>query len=360
VDEKRFFMKNLFKMLGIIALVAVIGFTITACPTEPSGGRGLTINGLPSGTCTVNVFNSGTDVSTRQAYMSALTSSCQALGSSNSGNNFTLNVFSSGGGAWTGSGTFPVLLRITNRTTINAYYADIAFTNGEATVDYSSFKAVAESFDSIIAFKTWLSIQPDNTAATAYRVVLNINDLGGSSSTEGSVGAALLANSNKYVIIDFSRSSITSIGSGAFSNCDSLAGVIMGNNVASIDTDAFSGCNNLDNTVQGGILYNKAITKIIFVPKEISGAVSIPDSVTSIPEKAFSNCYSLTSIIIGNGVTSIGFQAFVNCINLTSVTIGNGVTSIGTDAFITCGRLVSVTIPGNVARVHTPLLSIAL
>jgi hypothetical protein len=36
MDQKRFFMKNLFKTLGIIALVAVIGFTMTACPPEPT------------------------------------------------------------------------------------------------------------------------------------------------------------------------------------------------------------------------------------------------------------------------------------------------------------------------------------
>ena len=47
----------------------------------------------------------------------------------------------------------------------------------------------------------------------------------------------------------------------------------------------------------------------------------IGDSVTSIGEKAFSNCRSLTSIIIPDSVTSIGFSAFEGCRSLTSITL---------------------------------------
>ena len=43
------------------------------------------------------------------------------------------------------------------------------------------------------------------------------------------------------------------------------------------------------------------------------GLHSIPDSVTSIGNSAFSNCYSLQSITIPDGVTSIGTSVFSNC-----------------------------------------------
>ena len=79
-----------------------------------------------------------------------------------------------------------------------------------------------------------------------------------------------------------------------------------------------------------------------------SGNVSIPTTatiagrtrkVTCIGEDAFSHCYSLTSVTIGNSVTTIGRGAFGACTGLTSVTIPNSVTSIGDLAFSSCKDL---------------------
>ena len=80
-------------------------------------------------------------------------------------------------------------------------------------------------------------------------------------------------------------------------------------------------------------------------------SVTIPNSVTSIGERAFSYCAGLTSVTIGNSVTNIGDYAFYECSGLTSVTIGNSVTNIGDYAFYGCSGLTSVTIPNSVTSI---------
>ena len=86
-------------------------------------------------------------------------------------------------------------------------------------------------------------------------------------------------------------------------------------------------------------------------------SITIPDSVTSIGEEAFANCTSLTSITIPDSVTSIGEGTFANCDILTSVSIGNGVTSIGERAFYNCDSLTSVSIGDNVTSIGADALS---
>ena len=81
------------------------------------------------------------------------------------------------------------------------------------------------------------------------------------------------------------------------------------------------------------------------------GDVTIPAGVTSIGNRAFSNCSSLTSVTIPDGVTSIGIGAFSGCSSLTSVTIPEGVTSIRDYAFYGCSSLASVEIPDGVTSI---------
>ncbi len=153
---------------------------------------------------------------------------------------------------------------------------------------------------------------------------------------------------------------VTSIGNLTFAYC-SLASITIPDSVTSIGSDAFKDCGSLekitvsDNNVKyasvDGILYDKNKTYIIYIPKNIKGDITIPDSVTSIGEQAFYYCRSLTSINISDSVTSIGNYAFGYCSSLTSVAIGNGVTSIGYEAFYNCSSLTSINIPDSVTSI---------
>ena len=55
-----------------------------------------------------------------------------------------------------------------------------------------------------------------------------------------------------------------------------------------------------------GVLFNKSQTTLIQYPGGKAGSYTIPNSVTSIGDYAFSGCTSLTSVTIPNSVTSIG------------------------------------------------------
>ena len=61
-------------------------------------------------------------------------------------------------------------------------------------------------------------------------------------------------------------------------------------------------------------------------------SVSIPESVTSIGNRAFYGCTSLTSVTIPSSVTSISEEAFRGCTNLTTLIIPNSVANVGNNA----------------------------
>ncbi len=80
--------------------------------------------------------------------------------------------------------------------------------------------------------------------------------------------------------------------------------------------------------------------------------ITLPKSLTSIGESAFTGCSGLTSIVIPNHVTSIGRYAFSECSNLASVVIPNSVTTIGYSAFLSCEKLTSIIIPPSVTSIE--------
>lgn len=79
-------------------------------------------------------------------------------------------------------------------------------------------------------------------------------------------------------------------------------------------------------------------------------SIEIPDNVTSIADRAFSWCSSLTSITIPDSVTSIGEKAFDKCCSLASITFSDSVIFIGKEAFTTCENLKDFTCPSSFAK----------
>ena len=173
--------------------------------------------------------------------------------------------------------------------------------------------------------------------------------------------------------------SVTSIGSSAFSWCKSLTSLTIPASVTSIGDSAFSHCSRLtlltipssvttigsnpfvelkvqlNNEsshfyVEDNVLFTADKSQLIAYCST-QASYSIPNSVTSIGDFAFSSCKSLTSLTIPNSVTSIGDSAFSGCSSLTSLTIPNSVTSIGSSAFSWCKSLTWLTIPDSVTSI---------
>ena len=153
--------------------------------------------------------------------------------------------------------------------------------------------------------------------------------------------------------------SVTSIGDYAFSGCSGLTSITIPYSVASIRVGTFKDCIGLKSIVveEGNTKYDSRNNCNAIIESSsntlIAGCkkTTIPNSVTSIGDYAFSGCSGLTSITIPNSVTSIGDYAFLEC-GLTSVSIPNSITSIGDYAFSGCSGLTSVVIPNSVTCIE--------
>ena len=122
--------------------------------------------------------------------------------------------------------------------------------------------------------------------------------------------------------------------------------VVIEDGVTSIGNKAFDSCSSLTSiTIPNSVTSIKAAT---FYGCTSLTSITIPDGVTSIGYATFTGCSSLTSITIPDSVTSIGKYAFYNCSGLTSITIPDSVTSIGNYTFNGCSSLTSITIPDGV------------
>ena len=175
-------------------------------------------------------------------------------------------------------------------------------------------------------------------------------------------------------------SSVTSIGEGAFSHCDSLSEIVIPSSVTSIGDWAFSSCRLLkyisipksviclngnpfakwkgkleclspNFVYEDDVLFNKDKSRIISFRNQNIKSYVIPSSVTSIGDRAFSCCRSLSEIVISSSVTSIGDLAFSDCDSLSEIVIPSSVTSIGDLAFSDCRSLSKIVIPSSVTSI---------
>ena len=143
---------------------------------------------------------------------------------------------------------------------------------------------------------------------------------------------------------------ITALGVEAFWGCGSyLTAITLPDGLESIGDKAFYSCSSLT-----AIDIPSSVTSIgeeAFRSCTSLKDVTLPDGLESIGSYAFRDCTSLTAIEIPSSITSIGTSAFNGCTSLEAVTLLEGLQSIGVAAFRNCSALTSIDIPASVTSI---------
>ncbi len=145
---------------------------------------------------------------------------------------------------------------------------------------------------------------------------------------------------------------VETIGNNAFKDCTGLGGTLtIGENATTIHGTAFTNTNfstmnyNATNCIIGGLVWDQWYNNQYFANNSFSGmplleTLNIGINVESISQMAFKDCTTLTgTLILPNSLKSIGDQAFYNCYGFEGIAMGNAVETIGSEAFRNCGGL---------------------
>ena len=156
---------------------------------------------------------------------------------------------------------------------------------------------------------------------------------------------------------------ITRIGDESFAQCTALETFPLPRALEFLGNRALMGCNNLTEIIcpdrnrhfscEEGVLFDKKQTLLVQYPAGSEVAVyTVPETVTSVGSGAFSYCSALTDITLPETLSSIGEYAFFNCDNLTEITLPDSVTKIGQEAFGWCDSLQKVTLPKHLTSIE--------
>lgn len=214
-----------------------------------------------------------------------------------------------------------------------------------------------------------------------------VKTIGNSAFKNAVLTSYILEESNQPVIIDgyaFAGCSqianltlpnnVLRVNESAFEGCTAMKSLILGDKTLVIDKSAFSGCTGLTSvqfndvlqSIGGGAFRNcTSLATISDLPNSLcdwvevtsttgygfgnavfSGCtslknISLPSSLTKVPEELCLGCTSLATVSFGDSITSVSSSAFKNCLNLQEVSLSSKVSVIGDEAFSGCSKLKS-------------------
>lgn len=150
------------------------------------------------------------------------------------------------------------------------------------------------------------------------------------------------------------------VGANAYAGQPGIKKVVFSKDIVTIGANAFDGCSNLT-TVE----FDKESGSIQAIPNyafsnctSLTTVANMPASITKIGDYAFSGCKSLKSIVYGAGVTELGNYVFQNT-GLTEITFPKKLKTLGQYVFKGCAAVTqnsqSVLINGKTVTVYKPV-----
>ncbi len=205
-------------------------------------------------------------------------------------------------------------------------------------------------------------ILPDETESIADFAFYECSDLVFLNMGDGvdSLGAYALGYCRSIFSLDLSG--VREIAKGALFECEGLNNVTLGGFGESEENSFLGYIFGADSPD-----YNDE-----FVPVSLR-SVTLADTCTSIPDRAFTSCKYITSVnlpdtalrvgtrafyacrsLVGislDGTVTVGDDAFFGCDNLKSVELGESLTSLGMQAFYGCKALCEITLPQSLTAI---------
>jgi hypothetical protein len=389
-------MKSMFKLLGIIAIVAVIGFTMIACDTGGGGGGGsgggsdvgeqkkpdtyvpqnerytsldanlneyvLDINEVTTGRAALNY---------QKNYTYKLTITLKADGSvATSKGTVKINYYKNEGDGL----IYITTLDLTNTDTgkkINITIFDSDKDTGNFAINSIEGDTIPVDTDSPVknvempkvAYLYNEANAPNGAGAGYFLIKGDVDSAGKAKNIESSfngkpvIGILKAFADNKDLKSITIPANITYIGNAAFQNTG-LTTITIPATVKKIEGYSnFADCAQLATVTFAPNSQLEVIGGQAFFNCSKLTAIDIPKSVKAIDGwETFENCTSLTTVTFetGSQLQRFGSMTFAGCSALTSITIPDTVTTIGLEGiwggtFDNCTKINEITIPESVS-----------
>ena len=141
----------------------------------------------------------------------------------------------------------------------------------------------------------------------------------------------------------------TEISDDLFCGCKKEIVVIIPESVTSIGNRAFKNSKLLSIIIPSGVTN---IGQEAFYNDSLLTSIKIPDGVKEIGNYTFYNNVALADLKIPSTLETIGDCAFSNCCSIESFELPDGLSSIGENAFSGCSSLTSIVIPSGVTSIN--------